>query len=437
MNNFFDIFIKTMKKNSEKVAVSCGTETITYKELYDKSLSFGNELLTGKTDRIIPVFKEAGIEWFTEVLGIFYAGKTAVPISKAVPPERVKFILDDIKKPENLSADAALIYYTSGSTGTPKGVILTHTGLASLADATDCILGDEKIKNIGVSSDTSFDAFILLTLPALYRGNTIFIAPENARASLVNIHKFYIKNKIDAGFLTTQLAVSYMRIFKKSPLKILLTGGEALRNYYATEYDVWNLYGPCEATVYVTVHKLTEEDEKNPFDIPIGKATGKNRILIIDGELCISGPQLAAGYLNRQNETEKKFVQNPEYLSEKDDHTYKIIYKTGDKAELNANGEFLYRGRKDKQIKISGYRIEPDEIEAKIMACSGITAVIVQALKNENGEAILTAVCVGNSDEKTLRSELEKTLPRAMIPANIKFVSEIKLDPRTGKGVLI
>jgi non-ribosomal peptide synthetase component F len=419
MNNFFDSFSETAKKYCDKIAVSSGNETITYKELHERALTFGKSLLDSDTNEILPVFDEAGIEWFVKVLGIFYAGKVAVPISKVIPPEREKFILDDINKAENLPDGAALIYYTSGSTGKPKGVILAHKALTSFVKANGYLFDKDEIINVGVSSDTTFDAFILLTLPALFYGKTIYIASEATRTSLVNLHKFYLKNKIDIAFLTTQICISYMRIFKKSSLKTLLTGGEALRSYFETDYDIWNLYGPCEATAYVSSHKLNKDDANNPHDIPIGKAIGENKILLIDGEICITGPQLFAGYLNSLDETDKD------------------IYKTGDLAEYDDNFELRFRGRKDKQIKISGYRIEPGEIEAKIMACKGITAVKTDALQNDDGEYILTALCVGNSDEKTIRSELEKTLPRAMIPANIKFVSEIKLDPRTGKGVLI
>jgi non-ribosomal peptide synthetase component F len=421
MSNFYDLFHSSIQNHGDKIAVIENGKTITYAELLKKAIAYSKSL--PKDELIIPVFETAGVDWYIKVLGIMYAKKAAVPISKVFPKERADFILDDIKKVSDLPEGAALIYYTSGSTGSPKGVILTHTGIIANINAFGEHFFHNGLDKAAINSDPSFDAFILLSLPSLVFGITIYIVPEEYKASLVGLHKFLLKNKIDITFLTTQLAVSYMRAFDNKTLKLLLTGGEALRSYTKRSYEVWNLYGPCEATIYVLAHKLTEADEKNPFDIPIGKPVGENKVELIDGEICITGPQVAVGYLNRPDETAKVFIEN--------------MYKTGDLAELDEMNEFRFRGRRDNQIKISGYRIEPGEIEAKILGCDGILSAKVTALKNDNGEYILTAVCVGNSDESRLRQKLEKVLPRAMIPANIKFVSEIKSDPRTGKGVVI
>jgi non-ribosomal peptide synthetase component F len=421
MSSYLKIFQKSMQNHGDKIAVIENERTITIAQLFEEAIVYGKSL--PEDERIIPVFEPAGIDWYIKVLGIMYAKKAAVPISVVFPKERRDFILDDIKNTTDLPEDAALIYYTSGSTGSPKGVILTQTGLISNVNAFGDLFCQNELDRAAINSDPSFDAFILLSLPSLVFGITIYIVPEEYKASLVGLHKFLLKNKIDITFLTTQLAVSYMRAFDNKTLKLLLTGGEALRSYTKRSFEVWNLYGPCEATIYVLAHKLTEADEKNPFDIPIGKPVGENKVEIIDGEICISGSQVAAGYLNRPEETAKVFVDN--------------MYKTGDLAEIDENGEFRFRGRRDSQIKISGYRIEPGEIEAKILSCDGIYSVRVLANKNDNGEYILTAVCVGDSDENSLRQNLEKALPRTMIPANIKFVSEIKSDPRTGKGVVV
>ncbi|MDR0943655.1 MAG: AMP-binding protein [Ruminococcus sp.] len=421
MSSFIDLFCSFINSHGDKIAVIENEKTITYSKLFEEAIAYSKSLPSGAP--IIPVFEDAGIDWYIKVLGIMYAKQAAVPISVVFPKERADFILADIEKASYLPEEAALIYYTSGSTGSPKGVILTHTGLAANVNAFRELFNTNELDRAAINSDPSFDAFILLSLPSLVFGITIYIVPEQSRASLVGLHKFLLKNRIDITFLTTQLAVSYMRTFDNKILKLLLTGGEALRYYTKRSYEVWNLYGPCETTIYVLAHKLTEADEENPFDIPIGKPVGDNTVELKDCEICISGPQVAAGYLNRPDETAKVFIDN--------------MYKTGDLAEIDRNDEFRFRGRRDEQIKISGYRIEPGEIEAKISACEGISSVKVTTAKNDNGEYILTAVCVGDSDENSLRQKLEKALPRAMIPANIKFVSEIKSDPRTGKGVVI
>jgi non-ribosomal peptide synthetase component F len=433
--DFFALITDNARAYPDRIAIVSGDESITYGELITAAESCKNSI--GGSRRIVPVTAPAGIDWFTRVFGIMAAGLAAVPISGAVPPERADFILRDTGDSAGLPDDAVLIYYTSGSTGSPKGVILTHGNIISFSKTHAKLFFDETIKNAAVVADPSFDAFLLSSFPALMQGLTLYIAPEEVRTSLVSLHKYLIKNRIDITFLTTQLALSYMRAFDNKYLKTLLTGGEALRGYVPRGYKVYNLYGPCEATVYVTAHCLTEADAANPSDIPIGKPTGENRIMIIDGEISISGEQLSAGYLNRPEETAARFTANPDYRADTDDLSYRFIYKTGDRAELRADGELLYRGRTDSQIKISGYRIEIGEIEAKIMSCEGISGVKVNALIDDNGERYLNAVCVGNSDEQKLRRELERILPRAMIPAKISFIERIKIDPRTGKGVMV
>jgi non-ribosomal peptide synthetase component F len=434
MKNYFSALKEAAKHFGDKTAVCALGQTITYNELIEAAEAFGKNIKAGS---VLPVTKPSGIDWFVETLGIISAGAAAVPVSTVLPQKRADFITDEIKNAADVFDDAAMIYYTSGSTGNPKGVVLTNTGILSF-----CRMHGEKfalceITAAAVCSDPGFDAFLLMSFPALLFGATLYIAPEEVRASLVSLHKFLLKNRIDITFLTTQLAVSYMRAFDNKYLKTLLTGGEAIRAYTPRSYDIWNLYGPSEATVYVTAHKLTEKDSENPSDIPIGKPTGGNRVFLSDGIICIAGSQLAAGYLNHPLDTKKHFTANPFYTEGKDDPVYKTMYITGDKGEFDENGELHFRGRDDCQIKISGYRIEPAEIEAKIANCKGITSVKVSAAKNESGEYVLSAICVGDIDEKTLRDELSKTLPRIMIPEKISFVSQMPIDRRTGKGVMI
>jgi non-ribosomal peptide synthetase component F len=436
MSNYFSDFSENAKTYADRTAIVSGGEEITYGELVSAAETFAKELKAKNRTGIVPVTKAAGIAWFVEVFGILAAGLAAVPISAAIPPERAEFILKDTENTQNLPDDAALIYYTSGSTGVPKGVILTNTGLAAFVKMHGGFFSGCDTERAAVVADPSFDAFFLSSFPQLLCGLTLYIAPDEVRASLVSLHKFLMKNRIETVFLTTQLAQAYMRAFDNKYLKNLFTGGEALRAYVPRSYEVYNLYGPCEATVYATLHKLDENDARNPADIPIGRAAGENRIILIDGIIHISGPQLAAGYLNRPDEMASRFLRNPFYKPDEDDLSYRVMYNTGDRADYDENGELHYRGRDDSQIKISGYRIEPEEIEAKIAAVDGITAVKVTSVTNENGENVLRAVCVGNSDEHKLRRELEKTLPRPMIPSKIEFTTEMKTDPRTGKGVI-
>lgn len=410
-----------------------GVET-SYNELDKRS----DEIAAGLSARgigigdIVPIEFERGLEWIAYSIGIMKAGAAYAPISGALPTERLEFILSDIKK-TTAPEDAMTVYYTSGSTGKPKGVVLTHSGVAALCEAHAELFSLCRGVRAGVQADVGFDSFLLSTIPVLYSGGTIYLMNDGERMSLVGIHRFLMKNRIDTVFLTTQFAVEYMRNFDNKHLKTLLLGGEALRTYTPRSYSAYNLYGPAECTVYVTAHELKADDSG---DIPIGMPTGENRIHIIDGELCVSGPQLAAGYLGRPEETAQKFIKNPYYDPEKDAPCYLRMYRTGDLAEWTNDGELLYRGRIDNQIKISGYRIEPGEVEITLTKHSGLSAVCVVAKHTQGGEAFLAAYCVPKAKTVTaegLNAFLSQSLPVYMLPRKYMMLDKLPINARTGK----
>lgn len=407
-------------------------DTMSYAELDKRSDAIAAELsLRGVSQGdIVPVTLPRGAEWIAHSIGVMKAGAAYAPVSPSLPPERLKYILGDLqchKAPDG----AIAVYYTSGSTGEPKGVILTHEGVTAFCKAHAELVGLSHGVRGGVQADVGFDSFLLSTLPVLYSGGTIFLMSDAERLSLVGIHRYLMKHRIDTVFLTTQLAVEYMRAFDNRHLKTLLTGGEALRTYTPRDYTVYNLYGPTECTVYVTAHKLAENDSG---DIPIGAPTGRNRVYLVDGELCVSGPQVAAGYLGRADET--RFVPNPYYAPDADEPSYARMYKTGDLAEWTDHGELLYRGRIDNQVKISGYRIEPGEIEIALAKHPDVLAACVVVQRAQDGELLLAAYCVPRNHSVSpdaLKVFLSQILPVYMIPRKFILLDTLPIDARTGK----
>lgn len=405
---------ETAKMYPNSPAIVWQGEAMSYAELDKRSDAIAAELSSrGVTQGdIVPVTLPRGAEWIVYSLGVMRAGAAYAPLSPSLPPERLAYMLKDIQR--HKAPDGAItVYYTSGSTGDPKGVILTHDGVTALCEAHRELAGLSHGVRGGVQADVGFDSFLLSTLPVLYSGGTLYLMNDAERVSLVGIHRFLVNHKIDTVFLTTQLAIEYMRAFDNRHLRTLLTGGEALRTHTPRSYEVYNLYGPTECTVYVTAHKISENDSG---DIPIGAPTGKNVVTLTGGEICVSGPQVAHGYLGHP--------------------PFEGTYRTGDLAEWDDHGELLFRGRVDNQVKISGYRIEPGEIEIALAKHPGVSAACVTVKRAHDGGAFLAAYCVPCNDSVSpdaLKTFLARSLPVYMIPRTFILLGKLPINVRTGK----
>lgn len=410
---FHDMLSKNAETYPDSPAVVWQGNAMSYAELDTLSDKIASELSAQgvQSGNIVPVTLPRGAEWIAYSIGVMKTGAAYAPVSPSLPPERLKFMLKDMQR-HKAPDDAITVYYTSGSTGDPKGVILTHNGVVAFCEAHKELIGLSHGIRGGVQADVGFDSFLLSTLPVLYSGGTLYLMDDAERVSLVGIHRFLMKHKIDTVFLTTQFAIEYMRAFDNKHLKTLLTGGEALRSYTPRSYTVYNLYGPTECTAYLTAHKLIESD---CGDIPIGKPIGKNLVTLDGGEICVSGPQVAHGYLGHP--------------------PFEGAYRTGDLAEWADNGELLFRGRIDNQVKISGYRIEPGEIEIALGKHPDLLAACVVA-KHGQGEAFLVAYCVPRAESvnlDALKAFLSQTVPMYMMPRRFIMLEKLPLDTRTGK----
>lgn len=430
--NYIDSFREAVKKYSQNPAVVWQDKTVTYEELDKRSDRYAQALadrgqLPGS---LIPLQGERSEALLVEMLGIIKAGCICVPISSHLPEKRVAFILNELSA-TSCDPSAMLIYYTSGSTGIPKGVILSHESVLAMCQMhTKAYSFPAKVK-AAVHADVGFDSFLLSTLPYLLIGGRLYIMSDLERLSPISTHKFFIKHKIDTVFFTTAFGVAYMKAFDNKHLKILFTGGEVLTAYTLRSYKTYNLYGPTEFTAYVTSYLLSEQESGI---IPIGKPTGDTRAYIIDGELYLAGQQISSGYLNRPEETKARFLPNPYYDSQKDGPHYKKMYRTGDLAKWNDAGELLYLGRTDHQVKISGYRIELQEIELALSKHEAVINACVTAPKGEVS-VFLTAYYIAKKDitETELRAFLSKTLPSYMIPTKFVRLAQFPFDERTGK----
>ncbi|HEV2735775.1 MAG TPA: amino acid adenylation domain-containing protein, partial [Longimicrobiaceae bacterium] len=329
--------------------------------------------------------------------------------------------------PDNL----AYVVYTSGSTGTPKGVEVTHGALLNLVHwhlAAFGITGADRATQL---AGLGFDASVWELWPYLACGAAVhLVADEEARTSPAALRSLLLGQQVTVAFAPTPLAEGLLALEwpPDTPLRLLLTGGDALRGRPRTElpFALVNNYGPTENTV-VTTSCSVAAGQGSGRAPGIGLPVDNVRAYVLDarlepvpvgvpGELCAGGAQVARGYLGRPAQTAGAFVPDPFA-----DAPGARMYRTGDRARWLASGELEFLGRVDRQLKVRGFRVEPGEIEAALLAHPAVREAVVVAREAAPGDRRLTAYVVGKqgaappADE--LRAHLRARLPEYMLPA--------------------
>lgn len=334
------------------------------------------------------------------------------------------------------------VVFTSGTTGRPKGVAVSHRSLLNhwanherriFAPTTAAV---ERQLRVGHGWSTGFDAAWQPTV-ALLSGHTVVLLGDEVRTDAERIVAAIDDHGIDIfdtspSMLNRLIAAGLFRAGdggETCPLAVLALGGEAispdtwqrLRGLPATR--VINFYGPTETTVealMADVHDHAAPTIGRPFDgmkaevldhrlrpVPTGGT----------GELYLSGPQLALGYLGRPGVTAAAFVAG----------AGERRYRTGDLVRRAADGTVAYEGRVDSQVKINGYRVEPDEVTVVLRELDGVWHAAALAF-TENGRTRLGALVVGTPSAGRIRSALARRLPQFMVPTRIVHVDEIPLN---------
>ncbi|MCX6581121.1 MAG: amino acid adenylation domain-containing protein [Candidatus Aminicenantes bacterium] len=356
--------------------------------------------------------------------------------------------------PGILAGNLAYIIYTSGSTGKPKGVMVEHRSLVNLCQWHNTYYAVTSWDRATKYAGFGFDASVWEFFPYLLTGAAVCITPEEIKLDIEALNRYYEKNGVTVGFLPTQVCEQFMELDNRS-LRLLLTGGDKLRNYIKRNYRLYNNYGPTENTVVTTSYWVTEESG----NIPIGKPIANNQVYILNsnnylqpvgvpGELCVGGDGVARGYLNNPELTAEKFkiinyklkIKNGSGALRADFHHSSFIihhskfYCTGDLARRLNDGNIEFLGRIDLQVKIRGFRIELGEIEARLLKHHFVKETVVID-RTENDETYLCAYIVFFPGEPVdpleLGSYLSGFLPGYMIPNHF-----IKIDriPLTASG---
>ena len=333
-------------------------------------------------------------------------------------------------KPENLF----IMLYTSGSTGVPKGVMLEHHNIMAACGVDIKFRNIQHDARITAYASYGFDADMLDLYPTICVGGTIYIIPEEMRLDLIALNKYLNENKITDAFFTTQVGRQLVSELNFETIRTISVGGEKLVPVNPPKnYKLFNIYGPTEGTIYCSGFQV----DKLYHRIPIGHALADYKFYVLDenkhrlpylvkGELYISGPQVARGYLNRDEENKKAFLTNP---FDQDPH-FRNLYKTGDIVRFLPNGEIDFIGRKDFQVKIRGFRVELSEVEQIIRQYPGIKDATVKDFADPAGVKYIVGYIVSEKqiDIDDLKAFIKSKKPPYMVPPYIMQLESIPLN---------
>jgi amino acid adenylation domain-containing protein len=330
-----------------------------------------------------------------------------------------------------VDGDVSVVLFTSGTTGVPKGVALTNKNLSYiLADAKDRFAYDGRSRLIW-STNWTFDASLIELHGWAAFGAMLVIIASDPMASYTSLPQLQKRYPISHLFVSPSVLKELLRIWTPDEcamvglnLRAFLVGGEVFstklaqttRNAFATT-EIFNIYGPTETTIYVTSHKFTGH-EVGPA-LPIGKVIDGTTISLLDGEIVISGPGLANGYLNQS-----KIAMNPFINFKKEP-----AYQTGDFAFWDETSSLVFAGRKDRQVKVHGVRIEIEEVEGLIdesLKMKGVNRVIYH-------DGRLVCFCLPVQGCEQIKETVQKTLPVHLVPAELHLINEF---PTTDSGKL-
>ncbi|WP_186130366.1 amino acid adenylation domain-containing protein, partial [Burkholderia gladioli] len=476
----------------EAIALVAGDEQLSYGELNARANRLARYLVKLGVGPDIPVAvcAERSVAMVVALLAVFKAGGAYLSIDPAYSSARLAHILDDAAPPvmlvdavgrealgetrlakhvmvdlsvssapwdelafDNLpprslgldSSHLAYVIYTSGSTGTPKGVMVEHRQLANLVtwhiDRFELRAGSR----VPATASLAFDASVWELWPVLCAGASLLLPPPGLSSDATALLNWWRQQSMDCAFLVTPLALLAMQSELPPGLKSLLIGGDrvtSLPSGLPPSLRIVNNYGPTETTVVATSGEI--EPSAGDTVYPIGKPIANTRIYLLDenqalvplgavGELYIGGAGVARGYLNRPDLTAQRFLADPFARAEGDAEAR--MYRAGDLARYQPDGNIVFLGRNDEQVKVRGFRVEPGEIEAQLATHEAVREAIVVARQDPAGNARLLAY-VSLQDAapcaelvRDLREHLAARLPEYMVPAAFVVLDALPLTP--------
>ncbi|MFC9432156.1 amino acid adenylation domain-containing protein [Nocardia sp. NPDC057030] len=464
----------------EQLALVCGPEQLDYATLRRRVHRLAHALIARGVGReqVVGLHVRRSSALVVGMLAIFEAGAAYLPLDPAQPDDRLSAMVadaapalvlsdvetrppwwldlaaveqesdrDDFPGVEVAESNLAYVIYTSGSTGRPKGIAVPHRGLVNLLDQWLQRFGALPGAPASAWSSIGFDASLQEMLLPLTTGGILHVVPEQLRGDPAALLEWLRAQRVEQAFLPP----AYIRWLDEDPrqrlagsaLRQLKSGVEALSELALARLRevlpglrVLYGYGPSEATVYSSAHIDPEPRQQS---CPIGRPLPGTRMYLFDerlrpvpagvvGEVYVAGAGVTRGYLNRPDLTAERFVADPLAVGER-------MYRTGDLARWRHDGTGEFVGRSDDQVKVRGFRIEPREVEAALLAVSGGREAIMLVDRAPNGEPRLVAAVAGGGAGRSAhdwRTALSDLLPDYMIPAVVAEVDPFPLN-RSGK----
>ena len=481
--NILDYLDRSAARVPNKTAFADVNNSISYRHLQEYGKKIGTQInkTIAQIGKPIVVFVDRNIECLVDFMGVAYSGNFYVPIDKQMPADRIKLILETLKpvaiintpdakrfaakvvpdilefdyeeiinsgsideevlaqiRRKIIDTDPVYATFTSGSTGIPKGVITCHRSVVDMTDNLTETFNFDEHRVFGNQNPFYFDASIKDIYSSLSCGATMHVLPKSHFLMLGSLVDYMVEHKVDT-ILWSAAAIALLANSKafedKEPkyLKNVMFSGEVMHNKvlnywrkYLPKTRFVNLYGPTEITS-VTTYFIIDRPFEDSEVLPIGIPFRNSQVIILNddnkevecqemGELCVRGCCLSMGYYNNEEKTAAAFTQNP-----LNPHYPETIYRTGDLAYWNEEGQVMFVSRKDNQVKHMGQRVELGEIEILMNAMDEIDASV--CFYDHNLSKIISIYQGAEANDKFIYSQLREKVSKFMFP-NIL----IKLD---------
>ncbi len=478
-------FADSAQRHGARTAINAEGSTLTYAELDRRSNQLAHHLAANgvKAGDRVAVLLERSPALIETLVAIMKLGASAVPLDPAAPTERTAFVVDDagvsvvvtlaatdlrgtkaarvaldaqaqaiaacpstaLPAAPTRATDEALVFYTSGSTGVPKAVCVPHRAILRLVMNSDYVsLGvNDRVANL---SNVAFDASTFEIWGPLLNGGEAHVMGRDMALTPQVLARELRSRGITVVFLTTAL---FNQIAREAPdafttLDTVMFGGEKVEPRWVKRIlsrgapkRLLHVYGPTETCTFATWHLINQVADEGT--VPIGRPLANTTAYVVDramapqplgaaGELLIGGDAVALGYHNRAELTAAAFVPDP--FAESGG----TLYRTGDIVRRNAAGEIEFIGRRDGQIKLRGFRIEPGEVESALRQFPGLDDALVMVHQDEaTGDRRLIAYLAfqqppARTIELEVRNHLRPLLPGYMIPSVFMVLDRLPLN---------
>jgi amino acid adenylation domain-containing protein len=471
LTSLFD-FICT--QHPDRNAVTCEAETITYRELALAADRIADSLscLELPANALVAIYLDRSIEMVAAMIGVIKAGAAYLPLDPTYPEARINQTLEDagpaviltdaaraaglrerfaqvyttdellltaaypMHTHQSAPEDLAYVIYTSGSTGQPKGVMVTHHNVVRLLEQSAHWFSFNEHDVWTMFHSFAFDFSVWEIWGSLLTGGRLVIVPYTVSRSpedfyaLLAAQRVTVLNQTPTAFSLLMQAEARLKPLPLA-LRFVIFGGEVLNlrsllpwfeRHGDDQPQLINMYGITETTVHVTYRRILASDALTETESLIGEPIPDLQLHLLDsalkpvapgetGEICVGGDGVALGYLNRPELTAERFIADPFRAGGR-------LYRSGDLARRRADGELVFLGRADRQVKINGFRIELGEIESTLVAFESCTQACVIPYNDAVAGPRLVAYFVGASsvDSVALRTFAAQQLPAHMRP---------------------